>query len=102
MEKLTITINGKEIEMPPIKARLWKTIMNFHSARKDIPAADLVEKYCEIIAIAFGVTCDEVLDNLNLEDVGETYFKVFDVVVAVLSVKTPKKNDAPEEVATQA
>lgn len=102
METPTITINGKEIKLPPVKARLWKEIMKFHSERKNISTVDLIEKYCEIIAIAFGVTTDEVLDNIDVVDVSETYFKVFNAVVAMLTAKLPKKNDVPAEVATQA
>jgi len=96
MERPKIIINEREIELPPIKARLWKKIMQFHSDRKNISTADLMEKYCEIIALAFGVTTDEVLDNLNIEDVGDTYYYVFETVVATLAEKTPKKNTEAE------
>lgn len=96
MEKPKITINGKEIELPPIKARLWKEIMKFHAERKNIETADLMEKYCETIALAYGVTTDEVLDNLNIEDVGKTYYRVFDAVVEMLAGKIDKKNETAE------
>lgn len=101
MEKLTITINGKEIKMPTAKARLWRTIMQFDEEKKDMLKADAIEKYCEIIALAFGVATDEVLDNLELPDVLPTYFAVYGAVVQMLSDKTRKKN-TEAEVATQA
>lgn len=97
MDNPKITINGKEIELPPIKARLWKEIMQFHENRKNISTADLMEKYCAIIALAFGVTTDEVLDNLNVEDVGRLYYDVFDVVANLLTAKIGKKNETAEE-----
>lgn len=101
MEKLTITINDKEIEMPTAKARLWRTIMQFDEEKKDMLVPDAIEKYCEIIALAFGVATDEVLDNLELPDVLPTYFAVYGAVVQMLSAKTRKKN-TEAEVATQA
>ena len=97
MDKPKITINGKEIELGQIKARLWKEIIKFHEGRRNIETADLMEKYCEIIALAFGVTTDEVLDNLNIEDVGELYYDIFDAVAAMLKGKSPKKNKEAEE-----
>lgn len=101
MNKPKIRIDGKEIEMGAVKARLWKVLMQFHGDRKNIETADLIEKYCEIIAIAFGVTTDEVLDNLNIEEVGETYYNVFEAVVGLLTAKVDKKN-AEAEIAAQA
>lgn len=92
MEKPKITINDKEIEMPRIKARLWKTIMKFHEERKDIDNQNLVDKYAEIIALAFGVTTDEILDNFGVEDILPIYKEVFGTVVALLTAKLDKKN----------
>lgn len=102
MGKPQITVNGKDIELPVVKARLWKEVMRFHSERKDIPTTDLIERYCEIIAVAFGITTEEVLDNLNLEDVGETYYKVFNAVLSSLERKVPKKKETEGEATPQA
>lgn len=99
MEKPTITINDKEIEMVEIKARTWRKIMEFDATRNDILTVDAVDKYCEIIATAFGVTVDDVLDNLNLDDVVPKYFEVFDAVVKLLFSKFNKKNvEVAEEI----
>lgn len=96
MEKITITINGEIKEMTPIKARFWKEIMKFDEEKKDFLKSDAIEKYCEIIALAFGVTTDEVLDNLELQDVLPKYFEVYKAVVEMLSAKTGKKNKEAE------
>lgn len=97
MDNPKITINGKEIELPPIKARLWREIIQFHENRKNISTADLMEKYCAIIALEFGVTTDDVLDNLNVEDVGRLYYDVFDVVANLLNAKIGKKNETEKQ-----
>jgi len=96
MERPKLIINEREIEIPPIKARLWRTIMQFDAEEKDIFKPDTIEKYCEIIALAFGVTTEEVLDNLELPDVLPKYFDVYRAVVKMLSEKTPKKNKEAE------
>lgn len=97
MDNPKITINGKEIELPPIKARLWRPIMQFEEERKNISEVEGIDKYCEIIAIAFGVTKDEVLDNLELSDVLPKYFEVYKKVTKMLSAKIGKKNKEAEE-----
>lgn len=92
MERPTITINGNEIVMPEIKARVWYEIMKFESVRKELKSVDAIEQYCAVIAMAFGVSVDEVLDNLDISDVLPTYFAVLNCVVAMLTEKLAKKN----------
>ena len=90
----TITINGKEIPMKT-KARIWGVVMKFDKDAKDIPAENEVDKYCEIIAAAFGVTADEILDNMELDDVAPKYFEVYNEVSRLLTSKI-KKNEKDE------
>lgn len=92
MERPTITINGNEIVMPEVKARIWLEVMKFESVRKELKSVDAIEKYCAVIAMAFGVSVDEVLDNLDIADVLPTYFAVLNCVVAMLTEKLAKKN----------
>ncbi len=89
---VTITINGKEIEMTEIKARLWREIMAFEDKRADLPVMEAFDETCRIIAVAFGVTVDEVLDNLEIEDILPKYFEVSNAVVVKLTEKLGKKN----------
>ena len=91
----TITIDGKEIPMKT-KARLWGLIMKFAKDAKNIPREEEVDRYCEIIAVAFGVTTDEVLDNLEIADVAPTYFNVYEAVIGLLTSKI-KKNKTESE-----
>lgn len=101
MNRPTIEINGQIIEMKNLKARIWREVMKFETERKDIATVDYVDKQCEIIAMAFGVTADEVLDNLEIGEVTPKYFEVFNAIVAMLTEKLGKKN-VETEVATQA
>lgn len=101
MNKPTLTIDGKVIEMPPIKARVWREVMKFEDDRQELKlrSVDAVEKHCEVIAKVFDVTTDEVLDNLELQDVLPTYFAILNYVAVMLTEKLPnnKKNvDAAE------
>lgn len=90
-----IVINGEIKMMPTIKARAWREVMQFEESRKDIKTLDAVEKYCEIIALVYGVTLDEVLDNLEISDVIPTYFSILNRIVAMLTEKlvVDKKNE---------
>ena len=94
MDKPTIIINGKEIEMQTPKARLWREIVKFNDERRDLPVEDFCNEHAKIIAAAFGVTADEVLDNLYVDDIMPTYFKVFSFVLGMLTAKLSidKKN----------
>lgn len=86
MNKPIIEINGKKIELPPVKARVWREIIKFDEERKTILSADYVDKHCEIIALLFGVTKDEVLDNLEILEVIPLYSEILTYIVAMLSV----------------
>lgn len=92
-----ITINGNQIELPPIKARTWREIMQYETQRKDhqIFTVDDVDKHCGIIALAFGVTAEEVLDNIDIADVIPTYYAVLRRIAAMLTEKlvVNKKNE---------
>ena len=96
MDKPTITINGKQISLPPVKARFWREIIHFDEVREEIETKDFVDEHARIIALAFGVTQDEVLDNLSVDDILPTYAKTLRYVISLLSAKinkdTPKKN----------
>lgn len=85
--KVTIKIAEKIIELPKIKAGMWREIMKFEEERKEIKAVDAVEKYCEVIATAFGITTDEVLDNLLIEEVVPKYYEILNAMLGMLTAK---------------
>lgn len=102
-DDVTITINGKQLEIPPIKARTWREIMKYETQRKDKQTftVDDVDKHCGIIALAFGVTEEEILDNIDITDVIPTYYAVLRRIAAMLTEKliVDKKNE-PEKAET--
>lgn len=103
MEKPTINISGTVLTMPEPKARIWREIIVFDEERKTIPAVDIVDKCCEVIALAFGhtLTKDDVLDNIEIGDVLPLYFEILRYILEMLTVKIGKKNEL-EETAAQA
>ena len=102
MDKPKITIDGKEIEMSTPKARLWREIIKFDAERKNLPVEDFVDDHAKIIASAFGITADEVLDNLKVEDILPTYFEVLSSVLLMLTAHMPtaKKNAVETDAST--
>lgn len=95
MNKPTLTINGNKIEMPKVKARVWREIVKFDSERKTIPVADYVDKHCEIIALIFGVDKDTLLDNIDISDIIPVYTQAVTYLLKLLYAKTTddKKNE---------
>ena len=82
----TITINGKEIEMKKLTARIWRETTKINEKRKDISSVDAIDIYCAVIATAFGVTADEILDNLYIEDIMPKYFEVLNFINTLINL----------------
>ncbi len=96
MNKPTIIINGKEIEMPRMKAKLWSTVSKLVEDSKGKMKDDTVEKYCEVIAVAFGVEKEEVVENLYLDEVLPKYTEVLETLTDMLYANFNKKNETAE------
>lgn len=75
MNKPSIVIKGKTIEMPEPKARLWRIWVEFDESKKEWSAAEFIEAHCRMIATLYGeqVTAEELLDELALSDVMKVY-----------------------------
>ena len=97
MNTPTITINGKEIPMQKLTARIWRETTKINEKRKDISSVDTIDVYCAVIAVAFGVTADEILDNLYIEDIMPKYLEVLNVINTLITSKLPKKNETEKE-----
>ena len=95
MDKPTLTINGKVIEMPAVKARIWREVMALTAERKNISTVDFVERHCDVIAMAFNITKDDVLDNISVEDVLPTFNTI---LVYISSLITAKLGDTKKNV----
>lgn len=92
-----IKINEKIIELPKIKAGMWREIMKFEEERKEIKSADIVEKYCEIIAAAFGLTTEEILDNLSIDEVVPKYYEILNAMLGMLTAKLGENKKNTDE-----
>lgn len=99
MTKPTITINGKEIEIKT-KARLWRVVAEFNEKRrkKEIATDDFVDEHCKVIATAYGVSVDDVLDNIDIADVLPTCLEVLNYTGDKLTSKMLKKNQDESEI----
>ena len=95
MDKPTLTINGKKIEMLEPKARAWRESIKLSEQRNEILAVDFVNKHCEFIAAAFGVSVDDVLDNIDVVDVMPLFYDVLAYIMKRLWAKwtDDKKNE---------
>ena len=98
MNKPTITINGKEIEMREPKACIWRRAVQLSEKRNEIAAVDFVDSHCEFIADAFGISADDVLENIDVADVMPIFYDVLAYVMNRLWTKiiNNKKNETAD------
>ena len=94
--KVTIKLGEKIVELPKIKAGMWREIMKFEEERKEIKSADIIEKYCEIIAAAFGVSTEEILENLLIDEV--VPYEILNAMLGMLTAKLGNKKNAVEKI----
>lgn len=95
MARPTITIDGKTIEMKKTFVEVFRKILRLDSERSEIPATDFVDRHCEVIALAFGVTEEQVYNNLDVADIIPKYSEVSIYLSERLAGKV-KKNEAVE------
>lgn len=88
MKLPSIEINGKVYGMKKPTARFWGTWVRFNDENKTIADANFVDKHCEILAEMFeGVSKDDLLDNLLLEDVMKVYNECSGCLIKLLTGK---------------
>lgn len=104
MNKPTITINGKIIEMPKPTVAVWRKIMEFNSKKYDVKWVDFVDEYVAVIAMAFGISADELIDkNENLVIEYEDILPIYNGIVIYLTesivskIGDNKKNEGAVE-----
>lgn len=99
MTRPTITIDSKTIEIKKTSVEVFRKILKLDSERSEIPALDFVDRHCEVIALAFGVTDEQVYSNLDVADLIPKYSEVSIYLSERLAGRV-KKNEA-EETAVQ-
>lgn len=94
MDRPIIVIEGKPIEMPTPKARLWREIIKFEEERKNLTVEDFCDSHIAVLARAFGVTDDEICDSLTVDEVLPLYTTVLTYIMQLLTskLKVSKKN----------
>lgn len=98
MDKPTITIDGKRLEMQTPKARFWRELIKFEEERKNLTVESFCDEHAKILAAAFGVTADEIFDNLDVDEIMPTYVDVLMYTMGLLTAKmhVTKKNEDVE------
>lgn len=96
-----LKIKGKIIHPEPPKAKIWREIMKFDEEKKSFSDADLMDEYAKKIAAAFGggLTAEEILESVDLEDIIPAYRAIYAWLIGVASKKLAQIPNAaaPEE-----
>ena len=88
MEKLKIQINGETYEAAKPKARLWAKLASFDERKGGLAASEFIDAHAEIIAEVFpALDKDFILDNVDLEDILDIYYKIFVWMTKLLTSK---------------
>lgn len=88
MDLPKININDIDYVMAAPKARMWRKWMEFDKEKVGLPAADFIDKHCELIAEVFpGLSADDLLDNLGLDDIILIYNQCLLALMQLLSSK---------------
>lgn len=85
-----IKINGKEYTPAPVKAKVWREVMEFQDSKKDTDVTDWIDKHAEMIAKVFArpeVSEADVLANIDLSDIVPLYNQCFDYLVEEVNAK---------------
>lgn len=80
-----ITINGERYKAKTPKVKAWHDFVAFDSSVQDIPAEDVLNRMCEIVAEIFDVPPDFLADNLAITDIKPLYRACFNWVVGLVN-----------------
>ena len=98
MERPTITIGGKENEMIALTGRAYRLAAEFDNNQPKIDDADFIERHAAIIAEFFnGVTKDDILDYMPLEEILPASIAVRRAVYSFTWLKTQEISKNSEE-----
>lgn len=94
MKNPTLNLNGKTYEMKPVKAKIWRIMLQFEQSKKDIDISMFIKSHCEILEQLFDVDADKIEDECALEDITKTYTDCFAYVMQLITKKT---KELPED-----
>lgn len=100
MDMPKITVDGKEFTMAAPKCRMWRTWMAFDKEKGNLAPEEFIERHCALIAEVFpGLTADDLLDNVDLDEVILIYNRCLLALMQLLSSRLEllgKNADAAE------
>ena len=100
MDKPSIKLNGRTIEMPEPKAKLWRVFAEFEGGKKDLTADQYVEQHCRMISVMYegAVTAEELLESMALSEVIPAYKVASTFLTAMLYSKLKELEKKEESV----
>lgn len=87
MERPTITIEGKTYEMKKLVGGDWRVLGEFRNSEPTALNADFIEKHAKLISNFFGVSPEEILDKMPLEEILPTTRGIQNYMIEKLSAK---------------
>ena len=96
LEKPKLLLGDTEKELITT-AGVASEILKFSNKRKDIPVENYLQEHINILAIAFGVTADEVRNNVSLAVVVTKYFEILEYIARVISSMADGDNHDDED-----
>lgn len=94
MKNPVLVLDGKTYEMKPVKAKIWRIMLQFEQSKKDIDISMFIKSHCEILEQLFCVDADKIEDEAALEDITKTYTDCFAYVMQLITKKT---KELPED-----
>ena len=88
LKEPVLYLNGRGYTAKTLRVRDWYNFMAFEDKREDISLADYFNKMAGIIASLFiGVTADDILDKMALEDIKPFYQECYRWVLMTVNSK---------------
>jgi hypothetical protein len=99
MDNPKLIIDGKELIAKKPKAIFWRTIVKIEEELKSVDDRDYITKYAELIGIVFGLTTENVLNGLDIDEIRPKYIEICTWVIWLVNSKMeqiPKNAKSPE------
>jgi kynureninase len=94
-----LVINGKKYIAKKPKASFWRMIFKNEEELKNSSNYDFLTNYAELIGAVFGLTAEEVLDDIDIDDIRPKYVEICNWVISLVNSKMekiPKNAENPE------
>lgn len=92
MDRPTIEINGETIKLAKTTVHTLREVLKLDAERRELSMIDFLDRSCEVLALAFGVTPEQVYDTLDVEELMPKYIEVLTYLLERLSGKSKKKD----------